>query len=346
MSIAPPEVDVEVIPAPRYLSGPVTDFLMLGGATLLIFPLLLALPTSTFEGPVGAAAFWLAYAINHPHFAVSYRIFYEGFGRKISGVDQSDATLRYRYAVAGIVAPVVLGGGLVAVAISGSGELLGYGYNVMAFFVGWHYVKQGYGMAMVDSALKRRYLPNRDKKILLVNGYAVWAFTYAWINRSSEPLEFFGLTVQRFDLPDVFAWVTGLVLVATTGVLAVTFAKRAIHALPTAWIGISSYLVTLYLWMVLVHTEPMFILVTPALHSLQYLWVVQRFQKNRHAADVTNLRWRSQFLRSVMLGAGMFLVFPIVFYVFIDLDEGVWGATPFLSSSWSSSTSTTTSWTT
>lgn len=330
MSIAQPQVHTAPVQEPRYLSGPITDFLMLGGATLLIFPLLLALPTDTFESPIALFAFWMAFAINHPHFAVSYRIFYEDFGRKIAAEGQSDTTLRYRYIVAGIIAPLVLLGGLGAVAVTGSRELLGASYNIMGFFVGWHYVKQGYGMAMVDAALKRRYLPAFDKKVLLVNGYAVWAFAYAMLNRTSEPLDFFGLSVTRFDLPDIVAWSTGVVMAVTTAAVVFTLAKRALHGKPTAWIGIVAYMVTLYLWMVLVRTDPLFILVTPALHSMQYLWVVQRFQRNRHEADPTNLRWRSQFGRSVVLGACMFFIFPIALFLFFDLDAGVWGATPFL----------------
>ena len=67
-----------------------------------------------------------------------------------------------------MIAPVVLGLALLAVAVTGRHDLLGYGYNIMGFSVGWHYVKQAYGMAMVDAALKRRYLPDSDKKVLLV----------------------------------------------------------------------------------------------------------------------------------------------------------------------------------
>ena len=90
MSIAAPESRTASAPEARYLSGPVTDFLMLGGSTLLLFPLLVALPGESLKGTFGVIAFWLAFALNHPHFAVSYRIFYEGFGAKVSPVGQTD----------------------------------------------------------------------------------------------------------------------------------------------------------------------------------------------------------------------------------------------------------------
>jgi hypothetical protein len=330
MSIAAPQIPVDAAREPRYLSGPVSDFLMLGGMTLLIFPVLLALPSDSFEGPIGAFAFWLAFAINHPHFAVSYRIFYQGFGGKVSGVDHADATLRYRYMVAGIAAPLLLGVGLLAVAVTASSDVLSYGFNLMGFFVGWHYVKQGYGMAMVDAALKQRYLPDFDKKVLLVNGYAVWGFTWARANNTSEPIEFAGLTVSRLNVPSAVAWVLGAVAIASTLTLVYTFGRRALLRAPTAWIGIASYIVSLYLWMVLVRANPLFILLTPALHSLQYLWVVRTFQTNRHAADPTKRSWKSQYWRSVLLGAGMFFIFPIILDVSVPLEAERWGSVPFL----------------
>ena len=41
--------------------------------------------------------------------------------------------------------------------VAADARLLGYGGNLMALSVGWHYVKQGYGMLMVDAVLKRRF---------------------------------------------------------------------------------------------------------------------------------------------------------------------------------------------
>ena len=39
----------------------------------------------------------------------------------------------------------------------GNPRLLGYAANAMAFTVGWHYVKQGYGVIAVLSAIRRIY---------------------------------------------------------------------------------------------------------------------------------------------------------------------------------------------
>jgi hypothetical protein len=44
--------------------------------------------------------------------------------------------------------------------------------------------------------------------------------------------------------------------------------------------GVIAYLVALYVWILSIGINPMWLLVVPALHSLQYLAVVWRFQTN------------------------------------------------------------------
>ncbi|WP_292513234.1 hypothetical protein [Methylobacterium sp.] len=123
----------------------------------------------------------MANAINHPHFAHSYQIFHRDFRRKISGPDYP-RVLRLRFIAVGIAAPIVLVLFFPACVMSGDPRILGLAGNLMAFVVGWHYVKQGYGMLMVDAALKRRFFSASEKKILLVNSYTGWLFSWLAIN--------------------------------------------------------------------------------------------------------------------------------------------------------------------
>jgi hypothetical protein len=89
---------------PRYLFGPVTDFLCLGGISFLLLPVILVLPEEKLTLTVAAIAMGFANFINHPHFAFSYQIFYAGFRHKTFGPD-TDAALRARYIFAGIECP-------------------------------------------------------------------------------------------------------------------------------------------------------------------------------------------------------------------------------------------------
>lgn len=164
-------------PPQKYLFGPFIDFFMLGGSAFLILPVLYFVPLK-YEGVVALAAFLLSHLINQPHFAHSYQIFYRNFARKVRG-DGYDRSLQIRYIIAGIAVPMIMVAFFAYGSVTGNARLLGYATNAMGFFVGWHYVKQGYGMLMVDAVLKRKFFSDQDKKALLFNGYAVWLF--AWL---------------------------------------------------------------------------------------------------------------------------------------------------------------------
>lgn len=56
--------------------------------------------------------------------------------------------MRARYVFAGLVVPAMFAGLFTSCTycmIFGDAQLLGYDANLVAFLVGWYYVKQGYG---------------------------------------------------------------------------------------------------------------------------------------------------------------------------------------------------------
>ena len=62
-------------------------------------------------------------------------------------------------------------------------QLKAFGYSSVQ--VGWHYVKQGYGILIVDSVQKRLMFSGRAKILLRANGYACWMV--AWKNIRLAP---------------------------------------------------------------------------------------------------------------------------------------------------------------
>ena len=90
---------------PTHFFHPVVDFLCLGGLSFIVLPICLLLP-DTAKPEVLFATALLAHAINHPHFAHSYQIFYRNFTSKAFGSDYAPG-LRARYVFAGIGAPLV-----------------------------------------------------------------------------------------------------------------------------------------------------------------------------------------------------------------------------------------------
>ena len=263
----------------QYLFGPKRDFLTFGGSSLLILPLLLLIPLDQYKAGFAIATMLLAHVINHPHFAHSYQLFYRDFGRK-AFTSEIGREMQLRFLFAGVLAPLLLVGLLAYGVITGNLRLLGYAGNAMALFVGWHYVKQGYGLLMVDCALKKRFFDDPAKKILLINSYAVWIAAWCYFNRAASQSSLWGIEYIAFALP---VWSVALAVGLAIGTTATAFyAIWRTHAakgvLP--WNGLIAYGVSLYLWLAFVKINPLWLLLTPALHSLQYLAVVWRFETN------------------------------------------------------------------
>ena len=263
----------------RFLFGPVVDFLCLGGSSLFLLPFLFVLPDADYRGPVATTMLIIAHLVNHPHFAASYQIFYRGFAQKAFRPDLGRA-MQARYLFAGIGAPALLIAFAVFAVARGDARVLGYGGNIMALFVGWHYVKQGYGMLMVDAALKRKFFKTPEKRVFLVNSYIVWIFAWLSINDTVSRQELWGLQYYTFEVPAPMVIATGLTALAG-GLLSLWILLsrwRAGAGLPLN--GVLAYLVSLYLWILFVQIDPLWLLVVPALHSLQYLTVVARYELN------------------------------------------------------------------
>lgn len=270
----------------RYLFNPVVDFFCLGGLTLLVLPLLMLVPAAQYDLKINAFMLLLANFINHPHFAHSYQLFYRGFAGKAFG-NELGVAFRLRYLFAAVVVPLLLVAFFAYCILSADDRLLGQGGNIMALFVGWHYVKQGYGMLMLDAALKRNFFKEFQKKILLVNSYAVWIAAWLSANAYVTTRKMAGLEYYSFDFPHPIVQLAQVAAAATSA--------AALWALFIHWRssrrplvnGVMAYIVSLYAWLLFVHQHPLWILVVPALHSLQYLIVVWRFELNvgRSEAD-------------------------------------------------------------
>lgn len=286
-------------PKPRYLFGPVIDFLCLGGSSLLLLPFIFMLPEQELKAQVATAMMVLTNLLNHPHFAHSYQIFYRGYAKKAFG-NSLGRKMQVRYLLAGLIVPVLLAAFLGYGALAADTRLLGYGANIMALAVGWHYAKQGYGMLMVDAALKRRFFDDRTKKIMLANCYAVWLAAWVSLNLVVSRENLWGLAYYSFAVPQPLFILTSLAAFITS---AMTVWALAMHwkqkgSLPIN--GVVAYGVSLYLWLLFLNVNLLWMLVVPALHSLQYMTVVWRYRLNYETAQLGSEDYKKgSFVRAV-----------------------------------------------
>ncbi len=268
------------------LFHPYVDFVGLGGGSLILMAAAaMVVPIDAPSPVIAMTMLLLANVINHPHFANSYQIFYRNFQRKLfGGVYQRG--MRIRYVLAGLVVPAALILVFAVCVAAGDAATLAYSFNFMVFLTGWHYVRQGYGILIVESVLKRRFFGEWEKKILLLNGYFGWITAWVNANQLIARRDYFGLSYYTFNIPDVFLYgFAGATLLTTVLVLYIFFRKwrRDRENFPIN--GVLGYLASIYVW-VLMRVNLLFILIIPVFHSLQYLIVVWRYQLNYVSGEV------------------------------------------------------------
>ena len=317
-----------------YLHGPVVDFLCLGGGSLPILCLLLMLPPAEYRPSVMLTVFLASHVVNNPHFIHSYQIFYDGFGSKIA----PGAVLRRRYLLAGVAVPLGMAGFFAWCLATGDAVLMGKAMNLMLLTVGWHYVKQGYGILIVESVMKRAFLDQRGKDWLRWNTFAVWIASWIWANQAVREAELWGIQYFSLALPGWLLWLAAGAAAVTTLASVLVLARKAMAG-PLPWNGVLAYVTSSYVWIVLVPTEPLLLAVVPVFHSLQYLAVVYRYQLNRSAVEdgppVLGIP-RPRFMvakfavAGIVLGFIAFWAMPVVLDAALAYREEIFGPTVFM----------------
>lgn len=265
----------------RALITPYIDFWLVGGLSLLFLAVAMystdvaKLNMMTF---IPIWAFWAAFAVNYPHFAHSYQLFYEDFIQRMRD-PETPLKVKLRPFIAGVIAPALIVIYFVWCFFAQSPALLGYSVSAMYFFVGWHYVKQGYGILITLSVYKGIFYSDRSKKILTFNAYAAWMFAWIKNNQVISGHAFYDVQYHSMDLPK---WM----LTAATATLIIS-TLLSISAILKTWLterkgisinGLVGYFCAIYMWVLLPYINPAFFVFVAFFHSLQYLPFVYKFK--------------------------------------------------------------------
>ncbi|TAL40029.1 MAG: hypothetical protein EPN97_01230 [Alphaproteobacteria bacterium] len=275
---------------PRALVSPTADFWLVGGASLALFALFVIV-TDVASIQLGDRpaywAFYLSFLVNDPHFIYSYFLFYRGFRQRLTA-PETERWSRLRLVAAGIAVPALMTAFLLYALVNPDPKYVDWAFSAMIFSVGWHYVKQGYGVLITLSLYEGVYYNAVEKRILWANAYVIWIF--AWVA---------GVVVQRALILDQSHYgVHGITLSS----LPEWFGKPALWGaallLPAAavllkhWLkddkGISGNAAMGYfcalVWVMMPFINPAFLIIIPMFHSLQYLPFVYKMKKTEFDA--------------------------------------------------------------
>ena len=273
---------------PGKLRAQIVELLLVGGVTPLCFLVSWLLRQSigldAADLAVGFTMFHAAFILNDPHFSVTYLIFYEDFRERAFG-SAFPTSLRIRYLLAGLLVPAVLSLWAITALANDSAEQLGLLIELMFALVGWHYVKQGFGVMVVLSARRGLRFSAPERWIILTHCFAGWA--YAWANPHTQARlqQEKGVIYLALERPHLLEMV-GLAAVALSTVALVAMLLRKYRregALPILT-PLTALLCSVWFWLIFSAVDPLVRYMTPALHSLQYLYFVWLLRHNEAAA--------------------------------------------------------------
>ena len=321
------------------------EFMLVGGATLFVFPLAWMLRRTigldSSEYAVGFATFYGAFAINDPHFAVTYLLFYKDVRARARGRGYPFSHC-VRYWLAGFVVPAILVGWAAFALTMRSAETLGWMVQLMFLLVGWHYVKQGFGVLAVLSARRGIRITSRERQIIMFHCLAGWAYAWASPAAPAGQFEEKGVVYSALAHPRWLELVTGALLAASTVALVAVLAqkwRRDGRLLPLA--PLAGLLITEWSWTNYSSADRLLQYLIPALHSIQYLYFVWLMKRNEaRAGEGPPLFGRPTAVRLGFLAAGALSLGWLLFHGAPALLDGArprprgaaldaLGATPF-----------------
>ena len=336
-----------------YLVSPFADVMMAGGASLIALAFFwFVLPPwggrgiSAADLATTAAVFaTLSYLVNYPHFMASYQLLYGTLDMRMAAVPRG-GLMWWRYIVAAYIVPAALVLYFVFAVATRNMLLLGLSVQIMFFFVGWHYVKQAYGVFVVLSGLKGIYYSKYQVIFLKLHVYSLWL--YNWFasgavileGMSPRPMNFHNIQYDGFSLFKSQALVSALawpvIALAVLGWGAIVWNWVATRKRPSLS-GLLGY-TSMYTLLAFVTLHPLFIYAAPMFHSLQYMLFVYAYKRGEfrgsgaelahHAVGADGkaakpywMRMLSYFLLMVATGALFFDILPLYF----ELKSPRWG---------------------
>jgi hypothetical protein len=298
-------------PATRVLTTRFLDFWLLGGASILVWAVMIAVQgfrtswaiDQHFKNLTVTTAS-LSLLVNYPHFLISYKLAYSrGRGFVVRNWWQLIAVpllmiaifavAFFNYAVPVGSLPVVAGirdalspWGANASVLAGPrlGDVLfTVVFNAMIFTVGWHYTKQVFGCMMVYAHFDGYTLSKQQRSLTKWALLSIWGMNFVYNNISGTESVFSNFKYHTLDLPDI----AGPISVAVVGfgfclVLYAVFYANYRQTGQRPSLNMLAPFVALYIWWLpQTRQYEFYFLLTPLFHSLQYLAFVYKMEDTR-----------------------------------------------------------------
>ena len=274
----------------RALVNPQADFWLLGGLSLLavfIVGSMINWGTSA-TGPLGVRvsilAYYLAWVINYPHFAYSYQIFYKGLPERLRSAETTLPS-KIRIVIAGFVVPVLLLVFFLYAMLHNNMFIMGVAVSIMTLLGGWHYARQGYGALITNSIYRGIFYSPRQKFILNLNAYVIPAYAWIRVNMRGGGNYYYDIPYGAAGFsPRVVNFFMVITIITSLLSLAVFLRLWLIDRRGIPINGLTGYVCSSYIWVLMSGYNPLILNLAPCFHSLQYLPFIYKFSRKARSA--------------------------------------------------------------
>jgi len=318
-----PQIHVKKRQQP-FLLNPKTDWLTVGGLSVLLLPLFFLIPDNTqLAEQIGWFLYAVAFVVNYPHFTISYLLIYGDYREKLF--------TDFRFIWAGIIVPILMIGYITVAHFTQSYDMLVYFVQFMFVIVGWHYTKQTYGVIMVTSTMNNYYYSKLEAGILKFNMYSLWMVSFLFFNIGiSEQPDYWGIKYMSLNFPKEALYTAYALTVLSLLVGGIVMIKRIITTKEwPPFISIIGF-ASIYAWFFPVFFNPIYFLATPFFHSIQYFTFVYALKNNEVSSKTHNPKNGTKaiiqyMVISIITGALLFEGVPRVLSVVVDYNHELFG---------------------
>lgn len=304
----------------RAFLSPMTDLWGLGLLSLTTFVLVHFVFGWTRIPPhqlaaAGWVAYYLGFIINWPHFAASYQLLY---------AQARSSWRRPAFLWAAVVCPLTLGALFVGVFYWREPQAMGWMIHAMYFFVGWHYVKQTFGISLLLCHQRGYRLAPAVKTTLKGFLLSLWWMNWIVMNAGTGLFDFYGFRYPQLDFPEeVRTGAISICALAAFALVALVLRQRRRTGATPPPAAIATVL-TMVIWYAPGLYHPIYFLFIPFFHSLQYLVCVAAYRRNKARGRDGAPLWHLIFALGMgLLGYLMFDGIPGA--LDRSLPQGEWG---------------------
>jgi len=298
-------------PRPHVLTTRFLDFWLLGGASILVWMVMIAMQGFRTSWAVDqhfknltVTTASLSLLVNYPHFLISYKLAYSRgrsfvfrnwwqliavpllmagvFGVAYVNFAVPVGNLPVVSGLRNTLAPLGANAGVLAGPRLGDVLFTGL-FNLMIFTVGWHYTKQVFGCMMVYAHFDNYTFSKAQRDLTKGALLSIWGMNFVYNNLSGAESVFSSFKYHTLDLPDVAGPLSLFVVYAGFFlVLYRVFYANYRDAGQAPSLNLLAPFAALYIWWLpQTRQYEFYFLLTPLFHSLQYLAFVYKMEDSR-----------------------------------------------------------------